>query len=184
MSNITLRRPRQAGFTLVELLIVIVIIAILASITVVAYNGIQNRARDAVRQNDVDTIVKALENYYAINNAYPASGGSTAINSGWNTTADTSWSTLISTLQPDVSTLPKDPISTPNVSILSVGTARDYAYFSNPGGTYCGVGKNQMFILVYRTDGMPPSPTTIGDCSTAPLSYSGANLSYYRVVKN
>jgi prepilin-type N-terminal cleavage/methylation domain-containing protein len=38
-------RRRQQGFTIVELLIVIVVIAILAAITIVAYNGIQNRAR-------------------------------------------------------------------------------------------------------------------------------------------
>lgn len=39
------RRGHQAGFTIVELLIVIVIIGILAAITTVAYNGIQERAR-------------------------------------------------------------------------------------------------------------------------------------------
>ncbi|MDB5165339.1 MAG: Fimbrial protein, partial [Candidatus Saccharibacteria bacterium] len=36
---------KQRGFTIVELLIVIVVIGILAAITIVAYNGIQNRAR-------------------------------------------------------------------------------------------------------------------------------------------
>ena len=37
-------RQTKSGFTIVELLIVIVVIAILAAITIVAYNGIQNRA--------------------------------------------------------------------------------------------------------------------------------------------
>jgi len=43
----------RQGFTIVELLIVIVVIAILAAITVVAYNGIQNRAYDSTVQSDL-----------------------------------------------------------------------------------------------------------------------------------
>lgn len=46
-----MKRVKQAGFTIVELLIVIVVIGILASITVVAYNGITERARNVARLN-------------------------------------------------------------------------------------------------------------------------------------
>lgn len=52
---------KQTGFTIVELLIVIVVIGILAAITVVAYNGMQQRARDAKRVDDIAQISKALK---------------------------------------------------------------------------------------------------------------------------
>lgn len=46
------------GFTIVELLIVIVVIAILAAISVVAYNGIQNRAKDSAVEAEVSQMYK------------------------------------------------------------------------------------------------------------------------------
>ena len=54
---------QKRGFTIVELLIVIVVIAILAAITIVAYNGIQQRSRDAQRMSDVANIVKAIQRW-------------------------------------------------------------------------------------------------------------------------
>ena len=51
---------RQKGFTIVELLIVIVVIAVLATISVVAYNGVQDRARQAKISSDIGTIIKAV----------------------------------------------------------------------------------------------------------------------------
>ena len=62
---------KQTGFTIVELLIVIVVIAILAAITIVAYNGIQSRARLSSAQSTANTVAKKAEAWNALNNSYP-----------------------------------------------------------------------------------------------------------------
>ncbi len=53
-------RKTSSGFTIVELLIVIVVIAILASIAIVAYSGIQNRARNSKIESDLNLIKKSV----------------------------------------------------------------------------------------------------------------------------
>lgn len=63
---------KQKGFTIVELLIVIVVIGILAAITVVAYNGIQNRANDTAVQSDISNIAKKIRLYEADAGYFPA----------------------------------------------------------------------------------------------------------------
>jgi prepilin-type N-terminal cleavage/methylation domain-containing protein len=65
------RANRQRGFTIVELLIVVVIIAILATITIVAYNGVQQRAIAASIQSDLDNASKKLKLFQVDNSAYP-----------------------------------------------------------------------------------------------------------------
>ena len=65
---------RQPAFTIVELLIVIVIIAILAAITVVAYNGLQTRARASAASAALSQARKKLELYKVDNGSYPATG--------------------------------------------------------------------------------------------------------------
>ena len=62
---------RGKGFTIVELLIVIVVIAILAAITVIAFNGIQERARTAKIAGDIKAVHGMILNYYAENGHYP-----------------------------------------------------------------------------------------------------------------
>ncbi len=54
---------KQKGFTIVELLIVIVIIGILAAVSLVAYNSAQQRARDSKRMTDLQAIVKAGQSW-------------------------------------------------------------------------------------------------------------------------
>lgn len=62
---------KSQGFTIVELLIVIVIIGILAALVITTYNGIQARARDTARITKVKEIAKAIEAYYIDNSQYP-----------------------------------------------------------------------------------------------------------------
>lgn len=64
---------RRAGFTIVELLIVIVIIGILAAITIIAYNGIQQRAIGASLKTDLNGASNQLKMYQVDNSAYPTS---------------------------------------------------------------------------------------------------------------
>ena len=173
------------GFTIVELLIVIVVIAILAAITIVAYNGIQQRARDSQRQNDIKTIAKALEMYYLDNGQYPHANGSTTITTNWSTTADSSWQSLASYLVPKyISSMPSDPTSTSGANVTSsTSSGYDYAYYSPTASTYCGVQPYQFYILVYRVESGGQQNTLSGDCTgTAFGPYTGA--SNYRIVKN
>ena len=53
-------KPQSSGFTIVELLIVIVVIGVLAAITIVAYNGIQQRAKASAIANGITSIEKGL----------------------------------------------------------------------------------------------------------------------------
>ncbi len=60
-----------SGFTIVELLIVIVVIAVLAAISIAAYTNISNRANDAAVQSDLKGLATKLELYRVDNAGYP-----------------------------------------------------------------------------------------------------------------
>lgn len=61
----------KRGFTIVELLIVVVVIAILAAITIVSYNGITTRANASAAKSTAATWQKKLELYNAEASGYP-----------------------------------------------------------------------------------------------------------------
>lgn len=69
MSNI----QHTSGFTIVEITIVIIVIGILASITLVAYNGSQQQAATAQVKSDIKTATSQLESYRNFNTGYPTS---------------------------------------------------------------------------------------------------------------
>jgi prepilin-type N-terminal cleavage/methylation domain-containing protein len=86
---------RRKGFTLIEMLIVITIIALLASLILVGMGGARAKARDARRIADLRDVQNALELYYSSNSAYPDA---------------TTWSALATQLESvNVNKLPNDP---------------------------------------------------------------------------
>lgn len=62
-----------SGFTIVELLIVIVVIGILASVTVVAFNGVQQRAKSVAVEVEQSQMAKKIELHLLGSNTYPTS---------------------------------------------------------------------------------------------------------------
>jgi prepilin-type N-terminal cleavage/methylation domain-containing protein len=67
-------KKNNKGFTIVELLIVIVVIGILALLVITTYGGIQSKARNSKRQADIQAIATQVEAYYSQNQYYPSLG--------------------------------------------------------------------------------------------------------------
>lgn len=68
----TIKNIKHQGFTIVELLIVIVVIGILAAISIVSYNGIQDRARDTSVKNSASQVRTKIEAWNSIIGSYPS----------------------------------------------------------------------------------------------------------------
>jgi type II secretion system protein G len=66
---------KNKGFTLLELLVVLAVIGVLASIVLVSLQSVRGKARDARRQADLRQMLTALELYYDDHLKYPEKGG-------------------------------------------------------------------------------------------------------------
>jgi prepilin-type N-terminal cleavage/methylation domain-containing protein len=67
----------EGGFTLVELLVVIVILGVLSAVVVFAVGGISNKSKASACNSDVATVQTAEEAYFAQNNVYIPITGTT-----------------------------------------------------------------------------------------------------------
>lgn len=62
---------KERGFTIIELLIVIIVIGILATLVITTFSGIQRNARNRTREADINALHSQLEYYYGQNGNYP-----------------------------------------------------------------------------------------------------------------
>jgi type IV pilus assembly protein PilA len=71
-NNIKTKLRQERGFTIVELLIVIVVIGILAAITIVSFNGVTTKANTSNASSNAEAVQKVAESYNADNSSYPS----------------------------------------------------------------------------------------------------------------
>ena len=116
---------KQTGFTIVELLIVVVVIGILAAITIVAYNGIKKRAVVSQTTSELSVLNKAIAAYRAVYGIYPETPGGNwlGINGEDN---------YIPGLMPEfISNLPQNPTSVVDAAYAYRSNGTDYKLISH-----------------------------------------------------
>jgi prepilin-type N-terminal cleavage/methylation domain-containing protein len=160
----------QRGFTIIELLIVIAIIAILAGLVLNNFQGAQAKARDTQRVTRINAIHSKLEEFYNEGNGYPASASATANFPGIDAKAvtDPRGGSLTNTIVADKAAL--DGALTPPAP----GAGTEFKYYTYPtgctlalsAGTYSGTA-----CTGYRLRTYVERPTT-----TTPNPYEKVGL--------
>ena len=131
-----LRISVRRGFTLVELVVVISILAILSGVLVPRVSKHIQSSRDARRLADVKTIRNAVEQYYMDKGAYPAADRNSSYG-GWDVSHD---GDFITTLRNDgyLEEMPEDPINDEGFH---------YRYYVYDQGTYGCKGTTRFYVL-------------------------------------
>jgi prepilin-type N-terminal cleavage/methylation domain-containing protein len=166
---------RKKGFTLVELLVVISIIGLLASVVLATISTARRHVRDNSRLSDMKSIELALELYWQANNVYPGTTAQYGENTagspscgGWDVSFDDKDGDGILFIDPLVEGgfISKVPVDPQNTGACGVnGQAPSYAYYLyNAGTSGCDPAKGRFFVLGIRdTEGSPrPHPDSPG----------------------
>jgi prepilin-type N-terminal cleavage/methylation domain-containing protein len=117
-------KKRNQGFTIVELLIVIVVIGILALLVITTYSGIQAKARNSKRASDVKSLQTHVEAFFSQSGYYPSIAD---LNSpSWRATNMKSIDP--NALKDPSSTCDPSPASGSSTCIVATPAAKSYAY--------------------------------------------------------
>lgn len=169
-----LRSNDGGGFTLVELLVVISIIAILSVVGLTIFSEAQKAARDARRRADIDTISAALELYKTYEGSYPLVSVTGAALGTWNVSWSshlglaqddpTDWKDLGDTLASYIRNMPVDPQNIDSANGCSTVSSCHLYH-------YCSDGTS--FILIVNLEG-PSNQQGTPDLTNCPTG--GSNL--------
>lgn len=184
---------KQSGFTIVEMMVVILILGILTSITAFSYRGWQQGVTERQAQSDLRMAANAMESAKSFNNGYPSAlpttyRGSDGVNVtyvGGDTATyciearGTKLTSIVYSIDSNVSKEPK------------AGSCNAAYALAAPVPSLSGITSNSMvvtwsavmsatgYIVKYGTS----APTTTATCTSSPCTLSGlANSTSYKVT--
>jgi len=152
---VSLKR-KQSGFTIVELLIVIIVIGILAALVLVTFSGVQQKARNTERVTDIKATASHLETYNAEKGYYPTEAN---LNDATFISGELKGLDPAATCDPQA-TGTNNNVGTPpchfNNGTGALTASGQYGYSASPAGcddTTTGTGLCTAFVLQYFTEG-------------------------------